>query len=108
MADKQQTDLHYYSVLPAHVRLDTTIKDSDKVLLAEITLICSLYGHCIYENAYFANLFNISERSISRRLSRLEKENYITRDYITIRSRDKKERKRIIKLSDKVFMNHQD
>lgn len=97
-------DLNYYTILPASIRYNENVPDSDKVLMAEIILICSMYGHCLYDNNYFANLFGISERSIARRLSRLREHDFIEIKHIKlIKNNGRMEQVRVITLSKSTF-----
>ena len=67
----------YYSIMPATVRYDERIKMQGKLLYSEITALCNQKGYCWAENSYFAELYGVSKRTISRHLSDLEKCGYI-------------------------------
>lgn len=60
----------YYAILPADVRY-AAITPNAKLLFAEITALCNKSGVCWATNGYFAKLYNVSEKSVSRWVSEL-------------------------------------
>ena len=60
--------------------LDKEIKDELGLLLI-ISSLCAEKGYCYASNKYFAELFNIAEETISRKIKKLEKKEYITIEY---------------------------
>ena len=92
----------YYSILPATVRYDNDLNASTKILYAEITSLCSKHGFAYPKNNYFANLYNVSEKSISRWINVLK-----SKGYIYIKHQYKKGtkcvEKRIISLSEETI-----
>lgn len=68
----------YYSIIPAHVRYDKDLTPNAKLLYAEITSLCNEYGYCWATNDYFAQLYNVSTTSISKWISSLVQNGYIT------------------------------
>lgn len=68
---------NFYAIIPANVRY-ANIPANAKLLYAEITALCNQKGYCWASNQYFANLYNIHKVSISRLISILEKNNFIT------------------------------
>lgn len=70
----------YWAVIPAEVRYDDNLSADEKLMYGELTCLTSAYGYCWASNAYFAKLYNKSERTIQRWLGNLEKYGYITRD----------------------------
>jgi len=68
----------YYSVIPATVRYDDSIPASAKLLYGEISALVGSEGFCYASNAHFAELFKLSERTISSLISSLQKGGYIT------------------------------
>jgi len=67
----------FYSILPANVRYDPDLTDSEKVMYSEITALCNKDGFCWCTNGYFAHLYGVSESTISRRINALAKKGYI-------------------------------
>ncbi len=67
----------YFAVLPANVRYDKSLNAQTKLLYAEITALCSKEGYCWATNAYFAEFFNVEERTIQRWLEHLKEKDYI-------------------------------
>lgn len=60
--------------------LDKTIK-SELGLLLIISSLTAQNGYCYASNSYLAKLFKISSQSISNKIKKLEKKNYIQVDY---------------------------
>src|SRR5699024_12430149 len=67
----------YYSILTADVRYDRNLNDSEKLLYSEITALSNKYGYCTATNNYFAELYGVSNVTISRRISNLKKNQLI-------------------------------
>jgi len=67
----------YFAILPANVRYDNRLKASEKLLYAEITALSNKSGYCWASNKYFAELYDVSKRSITEWVSSLEKYGYI-------------------------------
>lgn len=67
----------YYAILPANIRYDPDLPPNAKLLYGEITALCSEKGYCWASNEYFAKLYNVDKRSISRWISKLEEKKYI-------------------------------
>ena len=55
----------YYAVIPANVRYDSRLKANEKLLYGEITSLTNKYGYCYATNKYFADLYSVSQTSIS-------------------------------------------
>lgn len=62
----------YWAVLPAAIRYDPEIPASAKLLYAEISALTDQRGFCWASNAYFVDLYQLSERTIIRLLRTLE------------------------------------
>lgn len=71
---------NYYALIPAEVRYDETLSSNLKLLYAEITSLTQAEGYCWANNAYFAKLFGVSEKTIKRWLKSLEENLYIERE----------------------------
>lgn len=67
----------YWAVIPASVRYDDRIPASSKVLYAEISALCEETGYCWADNSYFAEIYQMTERSIRRQLAALASCGYI-------------------------------
>ena len=72
----------YYAVIPATVRYDKKLKSSEKLLYGEVTALANKLGYCYAKNKYFAELYEVSNETISRWLSSLQKCGYIKIDII--------------------------
>lgn len=68
----------YYAIIPAHVRYDTSIPANAKLLYGELTALCNAEGYCWAGNAYFADLYGVSKKSISNWITTLSKRGYIS------------------------------
>ena len=69
-----------YSICFNRWALDKEIKNELNLLLI-ISSLCAREGYCYASNKYLAELFNITEISISNKIKKLEKENYIEIEY---------------------------
>ena len=65
------------TILPSEVRFDSKLKDSEKVMYAEIVALSALHGYCFATNKHFSKLYNCHVNTISRRIKALEKHGYI-------------------------------
>ena len=69
---------NYYALIPANVRYDLNLKPNAKLLYGEITALCNTSGFCWAGNEYFANLYSVDQKTVSRWISDLEKGGYIS------------------------------
>jgi len=76
MEDKKEKP-NYYAILTADVRYDKRLTANAKLLYAEITALTNAKGYCWSTNAYFANLYGVSNTSISKWVSQLVKLGYL-------------------------------
>lgn len=67
----------FYAIIPANVRYCKGLKANAKLLYGEITALCNKDGFCWAENSYFAQLYEVSEETISRWISDLKKHKFI-------------------------------
>ncbi len=73
---------NFYAVIPANVRYDKELHANAKLLFAEITALSNAKGYCFASNKYFAELFNVDNRTIQRWLASLSDKKYITIEVI--------------------------
>ena len=83
----------YYAVIPATVRYDKDIPASAKLLYGEITALATAEGYCWANNAYFMELYGVSDRTVSRWINDLSKKGYISREVIRDDKGEVKERR---------------
>ena len=67
----------YYAIIPSTVRYDDRIPPNAKLLYGEISALLGCEGYCYASNAYFADLYKLSERTISKLFSVLQENGYI-------------------------------
>lgn len=72
-----ETKPSYYAVIPANVRYDKDLPSNAKLLYGEITALCNAEGFCWASNAYFADLYGMSTRNVSRLISQLNDKGYV-------------------------------
>lgn len=71
MQQEQQVEHpNYYGILPAKVRY-AKISMSAKVLYTELSALCQKEGYCYSTNEYFANLYDVTHKSISNWIAEL-------------------------------------
>ena len=68
---------NYYAIIPAKIRYDKELMANAKLLYGEITALCNDKGICWARNEYFADLYDVSNETISRWISQLNKKKYI-------------------------------
>lgn len=68
---------NYYAIIPAEVRYDNNLKDKAKLLYGEISALCNKDGRCVASNRYFANLYEVSQTTISLLIKDLVDNGYI-------------------------------
>lgn len=67
----------YYINIPSKVVRNKNVKFSSKVLYGEIARLSKKDGYCYASNKYLGELLGVHEKSISRLLQELKKENLI-------------------------------
>ena len=70
----------YYAVIPADVRYDDRIPANAKLLYGEISALTDMNGFCFAGNGYFAQLYGLSERTITSLIKSLKDNGYILVD----------------------------
>ena len=89
----------YYAIIPAKVRYDNNLRANEKLLYGEITTLSNKSGECWASNNYFADLYDVTPQAISKWISDLEEQGYISTTLVY--NKDTKEvEKRIIRLSE--------
>lgn len=68
---------NYYGILPASVRYCKGLTPNAKILYTELTALTNKNGYCHASNNYFAELYNVSDRSISQWFKELSKFGFI-------------------------------
>lgn len=88
---------NYYAVIPAPVRYDKRLSDKAKILYGEITSLANKTGGCWATNKYFADLYDVSTRTISQIINSLVECGYLKCDYTYIKG-TKAIDKRVLKI----------
>lgn len=82
--EEEDIKISYWSVTPASVRYCKDLGGGDaKHLYGEITALCNEKGYCWASNDYFANLYGVDKRTVSRWINLLVKHNFIYTDLTT-------------------------
>ncbi len=62
----------YYAIIPANVRYHQQLSANAKLLYGEISALTTREGYCFASNQYFADLYQVTPRSIIRMVGQLE------------------------------------
>ena len=84
----EENIINYYAIIPSTVRYDLDLKPSEKLLYGEVTALANKNGYCFAQNKYFSELYNVSNGTVSKWFSHLQKLGYIN---IEIKRNEKKE-----------------
>ncbi len=69
--------LTYYTTLPYQVRLDSRLCPFARLLYGEIVALSRQTGYCWASNTFFAQLYQVREKAVSRWLRELRQNGYI-------------------------------
>lgn len=75
----------YYAIIPANIRYDKDLTPNAKLLYGEITALCNERGYCWSENSYFAELYGVSNTSISKWINLLVQKGYLSSEITYIK-----------------------
>ncbi|MEQ9443902.1 MAG: helix-turn-helix domain-containing protein [Cyclobacteriaceae bacterium] len=67
----------YQTNLPAAVRLDQSLSAHARLLYSEIHALCDQQGYCWASNQYFASLYGVKRKAVSRWIQQLSEHGYI-------------------------------
>ena len=68
---------NYYGILPASVRYCKKLNPHAKILYTELSALTNKNGYCHATNAYFAKLYEVSERAITKWFKELSEFGFI-------------------------------
>ena len=71
----------YYAIISAEVRYDKKLSANAKLLYGEITCLTNENGFCFVNNKYFADLYEKSKVTISKWISELVVNGYVSTSY---------------------------
>lgn len=87
-----------YAILHKKIRYDKNISSSAKILFGEIESLCFKEGFCWATNKYFANLYQVSTRTVERWIENLVTHGYIARN-ICFYPNSKQVKQRVLKIN---------
>ena len=59
----------YYAIIPAYIRYNKELKFAERLMYGEITALSNKEGYCFASNRYLADLYRVSQSTISRWIS---------------------------------------
>lgn len=74
---------NYFAVIPANVRYDKEVTANAKLLYGEIAALSNKEGYCWASNEYFADLYEVTTKSISDWIGQLAKKGHIKIELIS-------------------------
>lgn len=77
MTNKDLTQGGNFAILPAHIRYNKDLTDSEKILFCEITALSNKNGYCYASNKYLSEIYGVSIDTISRRVNKLKKKGFV-------------------------------
>ncbi len=81
----------YFSIIPSEVRYNKKLSNGAKLLYSEVVALSNKYGECFATNKYFSEAYETNDRTITRWLSQLRVEGFIT-----IKNTEKKGLRKIV------------
>ena len=96
----------YYAIIPAYIRYNKELKFAERLMYGEITALSNKEGYCFASNRYFADLYGVSQSTISRWISHLAELGSL---HVEIITNDKKEivERRIYVVDNPYMQNNQ-
>lgn len=67
----------YYAVIPASVRYDPELRPNAKLIYGELSALAAAEGYCWATNAYFAQLFGLSGKTVAELIRQLAERGHI-------------------------------
>ena len=67
----------YYTLLPPQIRFDQHLSPNAKLLYGEIKALCDQQGYCWASNQYFAGLYGVEKKAVSRWIHQLDMQGYL-------------------------------
>lgn len=95
---------NYFAIIPAYIRYNKELKFGERLMYGEITALSNKEGYCYAKNKYFADLYDVSQSTISRWISHLSELNSI--DVQIIRNERKEIIERRIYIKDTPYMQN--
>jgi hypothetical protein len=89
---------NYYAVIPAEVRYNDKLTANSKLLYGELTALSNKTGVSWAQNKYFAELYSVDTRTVSRWIKQLQEEGFI-KIKMEYDKQTKQVTKRLIKIS---------
>lgn len=95
---------NYFAIIPAYIRYNKELKFGERLMYGEITALSNKEEYCYAKNKYFADLYEVSQSTISRWISHLAELNSI--DVQIIRNERKEIIERRIYIKDTPYMQN--
>lgn len=83
MTKRSERKPGYFALIPAEVRYDTALAPNAKLLFGEITALAGADGYCWASNDYFAKLYKMDKRTISRLIGQLQERGHVQVEVIS-------------------------
>jgi uncharacterized phage protein (TIGR02220 family) len=72
----------YFIILPSYIRHDKNLKPSEKLIFGEILALSQKEGYCWANNSYFAEIYDVSNSTVSKWINNLISFGYIRSELI--------------------------